>query len=281
MAGAATRLAIFLVGYSLGSPGASFWLPSRSGHDMLIIITSFDYTSAGPPPGRLIGTGPSDRRPFRCSGPALSGHLRRPRAADPRRAGALDPQESCLTLATGISCFCFELGTTVGLSTAFLAIVVAGKRLIIGALPRQTWRSGFLGWPPAALASAFRFSCFGLSHDKPATNHAPNAANLQRKGAENLATDDLLNRRRRFKCPHEDLANGNAPYQNTSAPKAWPPNSWKANCGVLRLRTTLWPTSSSSTALTTSWPPTSQRKPLGEEKKKKRKRRPGHGLGSC
>ena len=96
-----------------------------------------------------------------------------------------------LALATVTSYFCFELGTTVGYSTAFLATVGASKRSIIGALPRQTWRSGLLGWPLAALASAFRFSRFGLSHDKLATNHAPNAANLQRKGAENLATDDL------------------------------------------------------------------------------------------
>ena len=93
MTGAATRLAIVLVGYFLGSPGASCWL--SSGYVMTFIVTFIvtlsDHTPAGPSPSRLIGTGPSDRRPFRCSGPALSGHLRRLPAADPRRAGALDP----------------------------------------------------------------------------------------------------------------------------------------------------------------------------------------------
>ena len=66
-----------------------------------------------------------------------------------------------------ISCQ-LELGTTVGYSTAFLATFVASKRQLFGALLRQTPRSGFLGWPPAALAFTFDFSGF-LTTTWPAT----------------------------------------------------------------------------------------------------------------
>ena len=98
-----------------------------------------------------------------------------------------------------------------GYSTAFLATFVAGKRQIDGALPRQTPRSGFLGWPPAALSFVSTFSNFGLSHDKLAKNSARKAAGEKQKSAEGLATDHLEHKLRRFKLPHDALANDNAP----------------------------------------------------------------------
>ena len=204
MAGAATRLAIFLAGYLLVSSGDTSWLPLRSGHGMSITIIEFDYPrtehTAFPP----NWAGPSDRRSVRHSGPAFSGHSRRLQAADLRRAGTLDPQEMNILLAKFFSCFCFELGTTVGYSTAFLATLVAGKRQPLGALSRQTTLSGFLGWPPAALA--FTFFLGSLTTTWPTTKR------------------------------------GKLPAKNRTRTKAWPRTTWKTCCGVLRLRTTPWPT---------------------------------------
>ena len=175
---------------------------------MFVIITLFDHPSIGPPPFRLIGTGPSDRRPFRRIGPALSGHFRRQQAAAPRRAGALDPREMNLMLATFFSYFCFELGTTVGYSTAFLATFVAGKRQLFGALSRQALQSGFLGWPLAALAFTFplsNFLGFLTTTWPPATR-------------------------------------GKLLAESKARPKAWPRATWKTSRGVLNPRTTPWPT---------------------------------------